>query len=263
MAALPYIQFYVADYLADTAHLTAAQHGAYLLLIFNYWQRSQPLNNSNERLANVARMSSEEWKEAKPILSEFFTIDGDMWIHHRIDSDLEAVRLKSTKASDAGKASVKSRLSKRSADVQRTFNHTDTDTDTDTEKDKNKPCAAKSPRFDPLIIDLQNCINPSDWQSWIAYRRHRKLTMSEKTITMQVSNLVEWHKSGHDPGKIINDSIANGWQGLFEPKSGAPPRKNIHDERAEVIAAMTGRNRNHEYGNIIDITPNAAPGGMG
>ena len=63
MAALPYIQLHIAEYLADTAHLTPAQHGAYLLLIFNYWQRAESLNNSNERLACVARMSNSEWAE--------------------------------------------------------------------------------------------------------------------------------------------------------------------------------------------------------
>ena len=44
MAALPYMQFYVADYLADTTHLTAEEHGAYMLLLFSYWQlRRAPL----------------------------------------------------------------------------------------------------------------------------------------------------------------------------------------------------------------------------
>ena len=135
MAALPYMQLYVADYLADTAHLTAAQHGAYLLLIFNYWQRGKPLNNLNERLANVARMNSDEWAEAKPVLAEFFEIDGDEWKHLRIDRDLEAVNSKSSKASEAGKASAARKAEKRSTVVEQTSNNTDVDTD----KDKDKP----------------------------------------------------------------------------------------------------------------------------
>ena len=138
MAALPYIQLYIADYLADTAHLTTIQHGAYLLLIFNYWQRGRALNNANGRLASVVRMSNEEWAQHEQALSEFFEIDGDEWINHRIDEDLAAVEAKSTKASMAGKASgatrranAKQKPNERSTVVKRTPNHTDTDTDTD------------------------------------------------------------------------------------------------------------------------------------
>lgn len=132
MAALPYIQLYVADYLADTAHLTAAQNGAYLLLIFNYWQRGKPLDNRNDRLANVARMSNEEWQQNKEIIAEFFEVDGDTWHHARIDADLEDVLAKSTKSSAAGKASAAKRNQSRiecSTVVERSLNHTDTDID--------------------------------------------------------------------------------------------------------------------------------------
>lgn len=36
-ARRPWMAFYVADYLADTLHLSATEHGAYLLLISHYW----------------------------------------------------------------------------------------------------------------------------------------------------------------------------------------------------------------------------------
>ena len=148
MAALPYMQLYVADYLADTSHLTAAEHGAYLLLMMNYWQRGQSFKakdeqSLNKRLATVARMSNEEWADAAETLAEFFDVSPTEWRHKRIERDLEAVRLKSTKASAAGKASAASRKSKSPTDVppndpapaptdvERTLNHTDTDTDTE------------------------------------------------------------------------------------------------------------------------------------
>ncbi|MGN2244913.1 YdaU family protein [Frateuria sp. GZRR33] len=146
MAALPYMQLYVADYLADTAHLSAEENGAYLLLIFNYWQRGHALSNASERLANVARLSSERWAEIKPKLAEFFTIDGDTWTHDRIEADLAAVAAKSTKAKAAGAtggskrvANAKQTLGERSTDADQTSSHTDTDTDTE---DKSKSAGA-------------------------------------------------------------------------------------------------------------------------
>ena len=138
MAALPYMQLYVADYLADTAHLSTLENGAYLLLIFNYWQRGESFKakdqqSLNKRLASVARLSNEEWENVKESLAEFFETSETEWKHSRIDRDLDSVNAKSAKASAAGKASAASKANNRSTNAEQTFNHTDTDTDTDTD----------------------------------------------------------------------------------------------------------------------------------
>ncbi|MFB8829079.1 YdaU family protein [Azotobacter sp. CWF10] len=141
------MQLYVADYLADTAHLTALEHGAYLLLMFNYWQRGEPFKakdeqSLNKRLATVARLSLAEWEEVRETLEDFFEVTDTEWSHRRIDRDLETVNAKSGKAKAAGKASAKRRSSERSADaeqtlsvrstsVEQTLNHTDTEADTE------------------------------------------------------------------------------------------------------------------------------------
>lgn len=89
MAALPYMQLYIADYLADTMHLSTEEHGAYLLLMFNYWQTGKPIPKN--RLAKIARVSDSRWAELETALSEFFEDDGDSWVHLRIERDIETV----------------------------------------------------------------------------------------------------------------------------------------------------------------------------
>jgi uncharacterized protein YdaU (DUF1376 family) len=91
MAALPYMPLFVADYLADTAHLTTQQHGAYLLLIMNYWQRSGPLPDDDSRLSKIARVGPREWIRMRPVISEFFSIADGTWLHSRIASELARV----------------------------------------------------------------------------------------------------------------------------------------------------------------------------
>ncbi len=95
MAALPYMQLYVADYLADTAHLNASQHGAYLLLLMNYWQRGKALPNNDDRLAIIARMSPKEWAANRAVVVEFFEVSDTEWVHSRVDHDLLEVQRKS------------------------------------------------------------------------------------------------------------------------------------------------------------------------
>lgn len=107
MAALPYMQFYVPDYLADTIHLTTEEHGAYLLLIFNYWQTGKAIPKN--RLARVAGLSPKKWEEVAPIISEFFEEQGEKWFHARIEADLQSVRESQEKKIKAGQASAASR----------------------------------------------------------------------------------------------------------------------------------------------------------
>ncbi|EDW9932878.1 DUF1376 domain-containing protein [Salmonella enterica] len=111
MAALPYMQLYIADYLADTMHLSAEEHGAYLLLMFNYWQTGRAIPKS--RLAKIARVSSERWGAVEESLREFFIDNGTEWVHERIENDLAAVRDVLAKKSAAGKASVQSRRNRK------------------------------------------------------------------------------------------------------------------------------------------------------
>ena len=79
--------------------------------------------------------------------------------------------------------------------------------------------AAKSqPKTDPHAIPLPDCLPLPVWREWIAYRRERRLTCSPTTLTRQIALLTELHSRGHDPRTVIDNSIRNGWQGLFEPK---------------------------------------------
>ena len=143
MAALPYLQFYVSDYLSDTMHLETDEHGAYLLLIMNYWQTGKPINEKH--IKAITRISNERYANVIETLRPFFNIDNNgYWFHKRVEADLERVREKSLKASDAGKKSAAARWENKnkSTDVvtnvitnvsetlQRNCNHTDTDTDT-------------------------------------------------------------------------------------------------------------------------------------
>ena len=104
MTALPYMPLFVADYLADTQHLSTREHGAYFLLIMNYWQREGPLPGDDKRLAAIARLTFQEWQSVKPEIEQFFTVQSDgkadalRWHHDRIDYELTLVAAKSTKA---------------------------------------------------------------------------------------------------------------------------------------------------------------------
>ncbi len=91
---------WVADYLRDTTHLGAAEHGAYLLLLLYYWQSGGEIPDDDKQLAHVTRMSSREWKRARPTIQAFFH---DGWRHKRVDQELEKAMEKHAARQAAGR----------------------------------------------------------------------------------------------------------------------------------------------------------------
>ena len=245
MAALPYMQLYIADYLADTMHLSAEEHGAYLLLMFNYWQTGKPIPKN--RLAKIARLTNERWADVEPSLQEFFCDNGEEWVHLRIEEDLASVREKLTKKSAAGKASVQARRSRKEADVQTkqernltgvqthvevVFEHDvntkatnkDTDKDLKTDPPLNPPRGNRGvKKFDPLDIALPNWISVSLWREWVEFRQAlRKPIRTEQGANGAIRELEKFRQQGFSPEQVIRHSIANEYQGLFAPKGVRP-----------------------------------------
>lgn len=236
MAALPYMQLYVADYLADTAHLTTEEHGAYLLLLFSYWQTGKPLRA--DRLASVSRLSNERWTDVERTLKEFFHVSKGLWTHFRVEADLEKVDSKSKKNSNAGKASAKARalakqeleeneLTNVGTDVatnveqtyQRNVNHTDTDTDTEQKQDQ-KPSSSgkgKAKKSKPEF-ELPPGIDRMAWDGFLEMRKTIKKPLTENGMGLALGKLEKLKALGHDPNDVLNQSTFNSWQGLFEIK---------------------------------------------
>jgi uncharacterized protein YdaU (DUF1376 family) len=82
-----WMPLYIADYLADTQHLTRDEHGAYLLLMMAYWRTGTALPDDDKRLAAICKASPKEWKELRPTLAEFFTVGDGVWHQKRIEEE--------------------------------------------------------------------------------------------------------------------------------------------------------------------------------
>lgn len=116
--SLPWMPLDVPDYLADTAHLNAAQSGAYLHLIMHYWL-SGGLPEDDAALARIGRMTTAEWRRAKPIVQAFFHHG---WKHKRVDKELA----KAADISSKRRASAQQKHSKSSASAPANAEQLDT-----------------------------------------------------------------------------------------------------------------------------------------
>lgn len=94
-----WMPLYIGDYLADTSRLTTEQHGAYLLLIMDYWRNGR-LPDDDAILANISRLSLESWAKHREVLQGFFEAQDGEWVHARIEQEKD-------KSGDLKKAQIK------------------------------------------------------------------------------------------------------------------------------------------------------------
>jgi uncharacterized protein YdaU (DUF1376 family) len=106
-----WMPLFIGDYLADTGRLTTEQHGAYFLLIMDYWRNGPPPDDEGT-LAQITRLSPDAWSNAQAKLKQFFSIEGGVWHHKRIDAELAAAKANKGKAQAKAKVAAAARWGK-------------------------------------------------------------------------------------------------------------------------------------------------------
>lgn len=76
----------VGDYLKATSRLTTEQHGAYLLLLIDYWTEGPPPDD-DAALAAITRMDARRWRATRPVLLKYFRIEDGVWRNKRSDEE--------------------------------------------------------------------------------------------------------------------------------------------------------------------------------
>jgi uncharacterized protein YdaU (DUF1376 family) len=109
-----WMPLFIGDYLADTARLTTEQHGAYLLLLMDYW-RNGPPPNDDATLAQIARMAPAAWKKCRPALLRFFTEVDGLLHQKRIDHELEECQKRKNLAVTKATVAAQKRWGKQSS----------------------------------------------------------------------------------------------------------------------------------------------------
>lgn len=97
-----WMPLYVGDYLQDTMHLSAEQHGMYLLLIMACWKGRNMLPSDETQLAAIARVSLKTWKAQQPVIAPFFHVEDDHWEHKRVALEISKAERISERRSKAG-----------------------------------------------------------------------------------------------------------------------------------------------------------------
>jgi uncharacterized protein YdaU (DUF1376 family) len=91
----------IGDYLAETAHLTVAEHGAYLLLLMYYWIHSG-LAAEEDAIRRISRMTPRQWSQSRDVLKAFFD---EGWRHPALDLEIRhALEISEVNSANARKS---------------------------------------------------------------------------------------------------------------------------------------------------------------
>lgn len=105
MAEFPALPLFTDAYLADTTHLSATEHGAYLLLLITMWRSPGcRLPNNATLLAKYSKLTAGQWSRIGPTLMQFFEIDGGFITQGRLTDEAAFVRRNSKRQSDKARS---------------------------------------------------------------------------------------------------------------------------------------------------------------
>lgn len=178
MSNRAWMPLHIDDYLADTGHLTGAEHGAYMLMIMHYWQNGR-LPENERLIARIARMDTSQWDESRDVLAMLF---GPDWTHKRIDAELA----KADEIIEKRRAAANGRHSKCKPDanalqVQSKCSDTGALPYTDNLSEKEEPSGSSKKRGSRL---------PDDWQPDIEFAG--SIGLSQAQALNEAQKFREW-----------------------------------------------------------------------
>jgi len=221
--------FYWADYVADTGHLTLAQHGAYLLLMAHYYRTHRPLSANASVLHRVCRCTTDADKSAvEEVLAEFFTLDGDVYRQHRIDRELaKAVDISEKRRAAANAKQQKSRASAVAHAQQiQVQMHTQSQSQSQSQETRTelKACSGAGAPEPPEWIPTE------PWAGFVEMRKKTREPLTDRAITLIVKQLEKLRAEGHEVAEVLDQSTRNNWKDVYPLKGN---HSNENGNRAE------------------------------
>ena len=111
----------IGDYRRDTTHLGGLEHGAYLVLLMQYWVSGNRLPNNDLQLSRIACCTPDEWERIKPTIAKFF---GKGWRGQK-RAEKELAKAKKISKKRRAAANERHRKARASADANAVQMHSD------------------------------------------------------------------------------------------------------------------------------------------
>jgi uncharacterized protein YdaU (DUF1376 family) len=220
-----YYNFNIGDFIKDSAHLSLEEEAIYRRLIDLYYTSEKPIQLDIKLVSRSIRARGHE-ELIEQILLEFFNRTEKGFKQKRIDLELKKYREKSQKAANSANA----RWNKGSNGCERIANAKQTHSEGNA---NHKPITNNHKPITNKEIVIPEGINIESWNEWFTYRKEKKKTVSQAAAKKQFNLLAKY--TTEQQKLIIDTSIQNDYQGLFEPKvNNNEAHKRVLDEQDNI-----------------------------
>jgi uncharacterized protein YdaU (DUF1376 family) len=253
-----YYPFNIADFSLHTAHLTLEEEAVYRRLIDFYYDTETPIPKETQPVIRRLRLGS-YLSEFEQVLSEFFTLEDDGWHSYRCDIEIKAYHDKADKARANGKKGGRPRKNKGIETQPVILANPDL-----TQTKANQELELRTKNHKPVTkeIVIPDGINNSAWKEWVDYRQSKKKKVSQKAADKQFKFLLDYALDLQQT--IIDQSIQNDYQGLFEPKGNTNGQqiqsgRNASGGRLSAVERVKRAGENREQGRQAEVGAGDGP----
>ena len=85
MSKIPYMPFFVGDYLSDTPHLSLESHGAYCLILFYTWKTKKWIVDDDKKMKRILRVHGTKWKRIREEIEPYFDLSTGVWFNKKVE----------------------------------------------------------------------------------------------------------------------------------------------------------------------------------
>jgi uncharacterized protein YdaU (DUF1376 family) len=229
-----YLPFYGNIYFAATDGMDDTSIVSYLRLLWHYWHHTHcsGLPDDDDYLRRVARCPVECWNRTRGMIlngDAFFALDDGKW-HQKKAKSLY------TEIKESYDRKVRGAALARGArvDVNPDTNpdvRDDHNTDTKVEHNRSIKVQSESEsESESKTKEKEGFVLPDDllspelsdaWKRWVSYRKEKRKAITKATAERQFALFRKW--GPNMSAGSIDQSILNGWTGLFEPKAAFLP----------------------------------------
>jgi uncharacterized protein YdaU (DUF1376 family) len=219
-----YYKFNIADWHLATSHLSLEEEAIYFKLVNFYYDTELPIPLETQTVIRRLRLGLHS-DSVRLVLDEFFVKTEKGYIHERCDVEIEKYHKKADVNKTVGKLGGRP---KKIKDLDNNPQITQT-------VSENNPQITLTTNHKPITkssIQLPEFLSLESWNEWIEYRRSIKKPMSDLSKTKFITQLTSFVEQGHDPKKLMDTAIANGWLTIY-PKDETKSAKSKNERPPE------------------------------